>query len=349
MDLSLLLELTSVGAGAILALAGLTLLGRSLFSDRARGRRRCSRCWYSMDGLAGLRCPECGRVARSERRLHRTRRRWRRAVFAAGIVALGLALAAGPVVRRHGWSRLIPTTALVVVLPRLEHDDARGLLARRIDGMWRWQARWLASSTVTQLNSPDAARRLAGAELLHMLSPRATPTPTVLAPRLADTDPEVRDALNRLLRRSAGARDVNAATIAIVRDAAIADSDPQIGDRIGETLGFFGESALPALCDILCHDDPDVRARAIPGLRRLIETSHAAVDVLIVAMDDTDPLVRRRAAGAVTARAPPDCHARLTESLRRLAIDRDRFVRSAAALRLEEMRAATLPAERGGP
>ncbi len=65
--------------GAVVACGGLVLTGWALFWDRARGRRRCPKCWYDLAatpaGAAGTTCPECGRTARSERELARTRRR----------------------------------------------------------------------------------------------------------------------------------------------------------------------------------------------------------------------------------------------------------------------------------
>ena len=73
-----------IGGAMLLAAAAVAL--RALFADRSRGRRRCPKCWYEMTGVAGLRCPECGREARGERKLLRTRRRPMRA-------AAGLALA----------------------------------------------------------------------------------------------------------------------------------------------------------------------------------------------------------------------------------------------------------------
>src|SRR5262245_47389730 len=63
----------------------------ALFGDRSRGRRRCPRCWYRMEGTPGLTCPECGRVATAEGELLRTRRHpwW----AALGVVILLGALA----------------------------------------------------------------------------------------------------------------------------------------------------------------------------------------------------------------------------------------------------------------
>jgi hypothetical protein len=42
------------GLGGALALAGLWLQYWSLFADRARGRRRCPKCWYDMSGTEGM-------------------------------------------------------------------------------------------------------------------------------------------------------------------------------------------------------------------------------------------------------------------------------------------------------
>jgi hypothetical protein len=73
-----------------LALAGLILLALALFAGRARGRRRCPRCWYDMSGSHAafpITCPECGRTIASERELHHTRRRWRLAILAFPLIA----------------------------------------------------------------------------------------------------------------------------------------------------------------------------------------------------------------------------------------------------------------------
>src|SRR5262245_11447223 len=105
-------------------------LGWALFSDRARGRRRCPRCWYDMSGAAGLRCPECGRTVRSERGLARTRRRWRWVVaaLALGVVAYGTGSVSA--VRKKGWRSQIPSAVLVTVWP----VSARDWISRGLDG-----------------------------------------------------------------------------------------------------------------------------------------------------------------------------------------------------------------------
>jgi hypothetical protein len=103
-----------VGAIA-LGLSGLVLLARALLSDRARGRRRCPRCWYDMTTIDGLTCPECGRDARHERRLARTRPNPRRAAIAILVLAIAASFWLTPRVLQD-WSSVVPGTVLVMML-----------------------------------------------------------------------------------------------------------------------------------------------------------------------------------------------------------------------------------------
>ncbi len=107
--------------GGFLAAAGVTLAAWALFWDRAkRGgvvRRRCPRCWYDMERVPGLTCPECGRCARSERGLFKTRRRWLAVPVAVFLVLGGYAATLAPVAIRDGWRRAMPTSVLVFVAP----------------------------------------------------------------------------------------------------------------------------------------------------------------------------------------------------------------------------------------
>jgi len=103
------------GFAAALALAGLWLTYSALFRDRARGRRRCPRCWYSMEGIPSTTCPECGKVAKSEPALFRTRRRPRIACIAAVCLVGALTCWALPAWKRGGWPALVPNTVLVEV------------------------------------------------------------------------------------------------------------------------------------------------------------------------------------------------------------------------------------------
>src|SRR5262245_41154993 len=104
-------------AGWTLIALGAAMIGWALFWDRARGRRRCPKCWYDMAGVAGLRCPECGNAAVSERALCRCRRRWRVVIAAFPIVAAGLFLRGWPEFASNGWTAFVPSTLLVFAAP----------------------------------------------------------------------------------------------------------------------------------------------------------------------------------------------------------------------------------------
>jgi hypothetical protein len=95
---------------------GVAIAGWGLCSDRSRGRARCPRCWYSMEGAATLRCPECGHDARVERRLYKTRRQ--RGMLLSGIAcgALGYAATVWPDVQQFGIASMLPTPVLFLVL-----------------------------------------------------------------------------------------------------------------------------------------------------------------------------------------------------------------------------------------
>ncbi|MFI4916620.1 MAG: hypothetical protein ACIAS6_08965 [Phycisphaerales bacterium JB060] len=109
-----------------LLVLGLVLLAWAILWDRSRGRRRCPKCWYGMDGVpqaesGGWMCPECGRAIARERRLLRTRRRWGFVVFAIVLLAASYASHMGPAVRSRGWWAAAPDLLLIALLP---HADA---------------------------------------------------------------------------------------------------------------------------------------------------------------------------------------------------------------------------------
>lgn len=80
--------------------------------DRAKGRRRCPKCWYSYEGLAATAaCPECGRVGKSERDLLRTRRKPAMyLMFPAMMAAAWYAFIAPGAL---SWRSYIPTTVMI--------------------------------------------------------------------------------------------------------------------------------------------------------------------------------------------------------------------------------------------
>ncbi len=66
-------------SAASLLFGAIGLMYWGLWGDRAKGRLRCPKCWYDMQGSfeAGkLECPECGKDAGVEKRLRKNHRRW---------------------------------------------------------------------------------------------------------------------------------------------------------------------------------------------------------------------------------------------------------------------------------
>jgi hypothetical protein len=105
-------------AGAVVAALALAAIGWCIAGDRARGRRRCPKCWHDLSATPGLTCSECGFSARAEADLHRTRRR----VGLAVALSIGLFTAA-LVVRlqvsgESAWS-LLPVRVPIALLPHL--------------------------------------------------------------------------------------------------------------------------------------------------------------------------------------------------------------------------------------
>lgn len=96
----------------------------ALVWDRSRGRLRCPRCWYSLDGGADMPivCPECGRRIERARGLRRTRRRWRVASLAAG-VAIAAAWVA-PVWATRGGLAVVPAPSLRAVIDLVYAQEA---------------------------------------------------------------------------------------------------------------------------------------------------------------------------------------------------------------------------------
>lgn len=147
-------------AALLLAAAGLAILLIALFRDRARGRPRCPRCWYSLAGLDEPACPECGHTPRLPESLYRTRRHWARALAGLALIAAGAATHAAPIVHRGGWYALAPTSLLVFLIPPHEQQwtvtGMRGSyhpavveLSRRLEraGLRDWQWRTLIRRT----------------------------------------------------------------------------------------------------------------------------------------------------------------------------------------------------------
>ncbi|MGE3106810.1 MAG: HEAT repeat domain-containing protein [Phycisphaerales bacterium] len=113
-------------AGGTLALVAIVLTIWSIRGDRARGRRRCPACWYDMALVPGITCPECGKSARRERRLFRTRRRWRVLMFSIMLLLLGAATWLSPLAWSGAWIHYTPPVVLrIATYPFSSEADAR--------------------------------------------------------------------------------------------------------------------------------------------------------------------------------------------------------------------------------
>ena len=112
-------------SGWTLGILGGTLLAWALFGDGIRQRfkqgrrRRCPRCWYDMSHTPGLRCSECGHEVKRERSLNRGRRRWRLASVSIAVLLVANLANSAAAIHERGWVAAVPTTALILIVPRL--------------------------------------------------------------------------------------------------------------------------------------------------------------------------------------------------------------------------------------
>lgn len=111
--------------GCVLAGLGLLGLGWAMFWDRPRGRDRCPKCWYVVDGVplinGATTCPECGKRVRKARKLRKTRRRWVIA-FAPALFVVGSAASfCYPAIRDGGWRPALkrcPDVVIILLIPK---------------------------------------------------------------------------------------------------------------------------------------------------------------------------------------------------------------------------------------
>jgi hypothetical protein len=102
--------------GWTLVAFGVTFILWGLFADRSRGRRRCPRCWYSMEGIESAACPECGHDAGRQRRLYRTRRHWRMAAAGVACIGAGYVATLWLDMQRFGAGAVLPSPLVLGLL-----------------------------------------------------------------------------------------------------------------------------------------------------------------------------------------------------------------------------------------
>jgi hypothetical protein len=162
-------------SGGAVGVAGLWLLYFALWKDRARGRRRCPKCWYDLSGSQSRTCSECGHASKSERKLLKTRRRWGIAFLALVTLASALMLSRASMIARGDWAFAMPTTVLIVMLPWTEDHPTTGdwrtaafnelmlqrvgvnSTAARTPPMWDWQWRLIVKRGLDRLTMVQRA------------------------------------------------------------------------------------------------------------------------------------------------------------------------------------------------
>jgi len=156
-----------------LAAIALALLAWALFWDRARGRKRCPKCWYDMGGASpdedgAFTCPECGRSIKTPRHLARTRRRWRFAALAV-VLAIGASVcAAWPAwsqAQQRGWLSLIPTSIVIECLPMGGVDGPFGETLFQRMGVKPWRNGQF-ETTITDADKLHMVNRIATGNVL---------------------------------------------------------------------------------------------------------------------------------------------------------------------------------------
>lgn len=154
-----------IAIAAPLLVAGAVFIVRFVVGDRSRGRPRCPRCWYDMGG-GQEKCPECGRVVRSERDLRRARRPKRWAVVGVGFLVLGGASLVTRQAVVHGAVSLVPDWVLVAGMERWEPGGhvGRELSDRLEEGRISLGAqRRLIRRAFAEVSSADDPRRVRAA------------------------------------------------------------------------------------------------------------------------------------------------------------------------------------------
>ena len=156
--------------GSLIGLGGIALTIWALFADRSRGRRRCPKCWYEMTGIEGLRCPECGRTTKRERRLLRTHRRWRVALLGVVVIMAGGGCFFGQRVHQKGWIEATPTFVYIVGLPWLERNTSFDELLSRVSNgeLAQWEYWCLVHRCIGRLENEADSEQLV--DLTQLLS-----------------------------------------------------------------------------------------------------------------------------------------------------------------------------------
>lgn len=161
--------------------------------DRAKGRRRCPKCWYSYEGLtADAKCPECGRIAKTERRLLRTRRK--PLLYAALPLMFAAAWVSYIAPVAVTWRSYIPTTVMIAgyewmpetVIVSRGGKDVDALDYRLYDmDQSKWQRRWALARLPRVIVAADDPATCVRACYIFMAAARDAVAPSPVLARAA--------------------------------------------------------------------------------------------------------------------------------------------------------------------
>ncbi len=300
----MLIPLALYSLAVLLAVGGTVVLHAAAFRDRSRGRPRCPRCWYDMTGSRGFVCPECGHDAKRPRHLYRTRRHGARIMLGALLIVSGLSLGAVPTVQEQGWSALIPTTGLMIVLPWTDNPwvfdeiDARvtatnpeWFVRRRGEHDVSTMTVFYARRCAALLRSPrGAALRLKASQMLFDLCVRDAKVEAALIAGTTDREAKVRSQCVLALTQMAG-RDslVDAAQCALAVARRLKDSSPVVTQAAGRFFRQLREPialVVPELTAALEDERWEVRAEACATLAQFGSLAEPAVPALLRLMED---------------------------------------------------------------
>ncbi|MEX2216826.1 MAG: HEAT repeat domain-containing protein [Phycisphaeraceae bacterium] len=168
----------SIGLGAL----GLLALLSGWFGDRWRygvKTPRCRKCRYDMSGTVGregdarLTCPECGKVHKSERLMHKPRRGWKRGV-AGGLLGWAcLNLLTSPDLRhridhfKEPWyEAAVPDSIRLMLWPSRSRATQDKWFKQWVQwdpdiriALDRWQGRWLLANLTPRADDFDSYAR----------------------------------------------------------------------------------------------------------------------------------------------------------------------------------------------
>jgi hypothetical protein len=147
--------------GASVCLFAFLLLIWAIIGDRSRGRKRCPKCWYDMSASPSLQCPECGKSAKSERKLSKARRpRWAFVLAVLMVVPSIYAMMVSKRVAEYGAFAAVPTWFLMAGWEHLPdgwiYDNGFGTQEYCLeDRLSEWDTpRWMLQAFAHRLSKP---------------------------------------------------------------------------------------------------------------------------------------------------------------------------------------------------